>query len=65
MVVRRVTKVLTKASDETTFTQEIFCLQAITVRLRRNKKAQNLSGMCYKFFGQQLVTQGDFEHDFS
>ena len=37
----------------------------IAVRLRSNKKVQNLSKMCYKFFRQPLVAQGDFGHEFS
>ncbi len=37
----------------------------IAVRLRSNKKVQNLSKMCYKFFWQPLVAQGDFGHEFS
>ena len=32
----------------------------IAVRLRGNKKVQNLSSMWYKKLPQQLATQGDF-----
>ena len=32
---------------------------------KEQKKVQNLSKMCYKFFGQPLVAQGDFGHEFS
>ena len=34
--------------------------QLIAVRLRGNKKVQNLSSMWYKKLPQQLATQGDF-----
>ncbi|WP_419521359.1 hypothetical protein, partial [Desulfovibrio sp.] len=34
--------------------------EAIAVRLRGNKKVQNLSSMWYKKLPQQLATQGDF-----
>lgn len=33
---------------------------SIAVRLRGNKKVQNLSSMWYKKLPQQLATQGDF-----
>ncbi len=42
-----------------------FIAYPIAVRLRSNKKVQNLSKMCYKFFRQPLVAQGDFGHEFS
>ena len=38
----------------------IKCLKGIAVRLRGNKKVQNLSSMWYKKLPQQLATQGDF-----
>lgn len=34
--------------------------EIIAVRLRGNKKVQNLSSMWYKKLPQQLATQGDF-----
>ena len=35
------------------------------VRLRGNKKVQNLKRMWYKYFRQHTVPQGDFGHEFS
>ena len=39
---------------------DTFAFEIIAVRLRGNKKVQNLSSMWYKKLPQQLATQGDF-----
>ena len=38
-------------------------LISIAVRLRGNKKVQNLSAMWYKEFAKNFATQGDFGHE--